>query len=99
MASLRSNIRALRNQVKGNYISLKLMDGSIVQFPEDSWAENFGRNSERLKAYYRGDPIPDPHPFGVALLSARNLGEFLAKAAENQRVLENYLERGRLHMG
>ena len=99
MGSLKNTIRALRNKVGQNYITLKLHDGSTLQFPEDSWTENFGRNSERLKAYYRGDPIPDPHPFGVALLSARNLGEFLAKAAENQRVLENYLERGRLHMG
>ena len=99
MGSLKATIRALRNQVGQNYVTLKLHDGSTVQFPEASWAENYGRNSERLNAYYRGDPIPDPHPFGVALLTARNLGEFLAKAAESQRTLENYLQRGRLHMG
>ena len=99
MGSLKNTIRALKNQVGQNYVTLKLHDGSTVQFPEDSWKENFGRNADRLNAYYRGEPIPDPHPFGVALLSARNLGEFLAKAAESQRVLENYLEKGRLHMG
>ncbi len=99
MGSLKNTIRALKNQVGQNYITLKLHDGSTVQFPENSWAENYGVNAERLNAFYRGEPVPDPHPFGVALLSARNLGDFLAKAAEKQRLLENQLERGRLHMG
>ncbi len=99
MGSLKNTIRALKNQVGLNYITLKLHDGSTLQFPESDWAENFGRNSERLNAFYRGEPIPDPHPFGLALMEARNLGDFLAKAAEKQRLLENQLERGRLHMG
>ncbi len=99
MGSLKNTIRALKNQVGLNYITLKLHDGSTLQFPEDSWAENFGVNAERLNAYYRGEPVPDPHPFGVALLSARNLGEFLSIAAEKQRQLENYFEHGRLYMG
>ena len=99
MGSLKATIRALKNQVGQNYITLKLHDGSTLQFPEDSWAENFGVNAERLNAFYRGEPVPDPHPFGVALLSARNLGDFLATAAEKQRQLENYFEHGRLHMG
>ncbi len=99
MASLRSNIRSLRNQVKGNYISLKLMDGSTVQFPEDSWAENFRVNCARLNAHYRGEPVPDPHPFGVALTKARNLGPDLAREADKQVLLDNQVSKGRLHMG
>ncbi len=99
MGSLKNAIRALKNQVGQNHITLKLHDGSTVQFPEDSWKENFGRNADRLNAYYRGEPIPEPHPFGVALLTARNLGEFLSIAAEKQRQLENYFEHGRPYMG
>ncbi len=99
MASLRSNIRALKNQVGGNYITLKTFDGETLQFPEQAWAENFGRNSARLNAHYRGEPVPDPHPFGVALTQARNLGPDLAREAERQVALDNQVSQGRLHMG
>ncbi len=99
MASLKSTIRALRNKVGQNYITLKMMDGSTVQFGENVWAENFGANSARLNAHYRGEPVPDPHPFGAALKKARNLGADLAREAERQVLLDNQVSSGRRHMG
>jgi len=63
-------------------------DGSRKSFSRDDFFENFYRNSERLRALYRGDKVPPPHPFGKALGEATSLPPELERIKQDQERLD-----------
>ena len=64
-----------------------------LHLTEQDFYANFQRNVERLRAKYRGEQVPPPHPVGEALKGATNLlPQVLQNAAENQRRLDRQLE-------
>ena len=96
MGWVRSNlehVRRLRAKLEGGAFLIVQEDGTRQKVGQAGFYENFMRNSERLRAKYRGEEIPPPHPVGVALKGAANpLPQELQNAAENQRRLDRQLE-------
>jgi|SRR5215212_5351919 len=96
MGSVRSNLNAVRHlraRLKGDAFTLVGEDGRRQKLTEADFYSNFVRNSERLRAAYRGEDVPPPHPVGEALKGAVNpLPRVLEQAAENQRRLDKQIE-------
>ncbi len=67
------DVRRLKRRAGGEAFTLRMEDGSTEKFSINDFYDNVQRNTTRLRALYRGQEVPPPHPFGRALTQAVNL--------------------------
>ncbi len=81
-------VRRLKRRAGGEAFTLYLGDGTKETFGMADFYQNFARNVARLRALYKEEEVPKPHPFGRALTQATNLPPELERIAEDQRRLD-----------
>jgi len=82
----------MRAKLDGGGFTLHLEDGSVQRFSFEDFLQNFQRNSQRLRALYREEEVPPPHPYGAALTRAVDLPPELERGAQDQRRLDAQIE-------
>src|SRR5215210_3922907 len=82
---LKDRVKRAERHLAGNGTRIELEDGSTITVTVQDFAGRFCSNLERIRASYRGTPVPPPHPLAAALLKARYLPTHLEEVAEEQR--------------
>ncbi len=82
------DVRRLKRRAGGEVFTLVMADGTRRKFSMDDFYNNFHRNALRLRALYKQEEVPPPHPLGRALREAVSLPPELERIAEDQRRLD-----------
>jgi hypothetical protein len=97
---LRDKLRRLQRIADKDLITFELKDGTVARFLADVvFPEAFIYEAERWKAAYRGDPVPERHPFVDALRNAKDERVIEAIASEHGSVISLMLGEDRIASG
>jgi hypothetical protein len=97
---LRDKLRRLQRIADKDLITFELKDGTVARFPaEVVFPEAFIHETQRWKAAYRGDPVPERHPFIEALRNIKVERVIETIASEHGSVVSLMLGEDRIAPG
>ena len=67
---LKDKLRRLQKIADAEFVTVELRDGTRARFPSDELPRALLNLMVRIRATYRGDPLPPCHPFLETVLNA-----------------------------